>query len=170
MKPACFPKCGDCRTTYLKMCRLAKTATLFEQPSSYPIRRTAKENSCCVQISRRRPFSCVPQARLVRLSAVSPRLEQLSAEAGSFGAVPSLKDNIVVVSAHHASTLQRLQSREKEVNQGTFTTQCENNLSDYITPKLQMSRSLSLKSTSVFFIEVTDRRFTTSLNFLNYLC
>lgn len=95
---------------------------------------------------------------------MSPRLEQLSAEAGSFGAVPSLKDNIVVVSAHHASTLQRLQSREKEVNEGTFTRQYENNLSDYFTLKLQISRFLSLKSTSVFFIEVKHRRFPSFLN------
>ncbi|XP_035534199.1 dystrophin isoform X2 [Morone saxatilis] len=57
------------------------------------------------------------QARLVQVTALSPRLEQLSAEVGSLGAVPSLKDNIVVVSAHHASTLQQLQSRQQEVNQ-----------------------------------------------------
>ncbi|XP_033999363.1 dystrophin isoform X2 [Trematomus bernacchii] len=56
------------------------------------------------------------QSRLVQLTASSPRLEQLSAEVGSLGAVPALKDNMVVVSAHHASTLQRLQSREQEVN------------------------------------------------------
>ncbi|TDH00467.1 hypothetical protein EPR50_G00188590 [Perca flavescens] len=56
------------------------------------------------------------QSRLVQLTALSPRLEQLSAETGSLGAMPSLKDNMVVVSAHHASTLQRLQSREQEVN------------------------------------------------------
>ncbi|XP_039638668.1 dystrophin isoform X5 [Perca fluviatilis] len=56
------------------------------------------------------------QSRLVQLTALSPRLEQLSADTGSLGAMPSLKDNLVVVSAHHASTLQRLQSREQEVN------------------------------------------------------
>ncbi|XP_035851563.1 dystrophin isoform X6 [Sander lucioperca] len=56
------------------------------------------------------------QSRLVQLTALSPRLEQLSAETGSLGAMPSLKDNMVVVSAHHASTLQRLQSIEQEVN------------------------------------------------------
>ncbi|XP_029281706.1 LOW QUALITY PROTEIN: utrophin [Cottoperca gobio] len=56
------------------------------------------------------------QSRLVQGAASSPRLEQLSAEAGSLGAMPSLKDNMVVVSAHHASTLQRLQRREQEVN------------------------------------------------------
>ncbi|KAI4801672.1 hypothetical protein KUCAC02_019550 [Chaenocephalus aceratus] len=55
------------------------------------------------------------QSRLVQLTASSPRLEQLSVEVGSLGAVPALKDNMVVVSAHHASTLQRLQSREQEV-------------------------------------------------------
>ncbi|XP_032398145.1 dystrophin isoform X3 [Etheostoma spectabile] len=56
------------------------------------------------------------QSRLVQLTAISPQLEQLSAETGSLGAMPSLKDNMVVISAHHASTLQRLQSREQEVN------------------------------------------------------
>jgi len=61
---------------------------------------------------------CVPQSRLVQVAALSPRLEQLSAETGSLGAVPALKDNMVVVSAHHASTLQQLQRREQEVNEG----------------------------------------------------
>lgn len=66
---------------------------------------------------------CLPrvlQSRLVQIAALSPRMEQLSAEAGSLGAMPSLKDNMVVVSAHHASTLQQLQSRDLEVNKGTF--------------------------------------------------
>ncbi|KAM4522124.1 utrophin isoform 2-T2 [Odontesthes bonariensis] len=57
------------------------------------------------------------RSRLVQVAALSPRLEQLSAETGSLGAVPALKDNMVVVSAHHASTLQHLQSREQEVNE-----------------------------------------------------
>ncbi|XP_023135600.2 dystrophin isoform X5 [Amphiprion ocellaris] len=57
------------------------------------------------------------QSRLAKVSAFSPQLEQLSAEAGSLGAMPSLKDNMVVVSAHHASTLQQLQNREQEVNE-----------------------------------------------------
>ncbi|XP_037306138.2 utrophin isoform X1 [Pungitius pungitius] len=65
------------------------------------------------------------RSRLVRVAASSPRLEQLSAEAGSLGAMPSLRDNMVVVAAHHASTLQRLQSREQEVN--TALTSCEAN-------------------------------------------
>ncbi|XP_035474370.2 utrophin isoform X3 [Scophthalmus maximus] len=56
------------------------------------------------------------QSRLVQVTALSPRLERLSAEAGSLGAVPSLNDNMVVASAHYASTLQRLQSRGQEVN------------------------------------------------------
>lgn len=64
-------------------------------------------------------FFCACQSRIAQVTAFSPRLEQLSAEAGSMGALPSLKDNMVVVSAHHASTLQKLQSREKEVNEGT---------------------------------------------------
>ncbi|XP_047429770.1 dystrophin isoform X4 [Mugil cephalus] len=57
------------------------------------------------------------QTRRAQVSAFSPRLEQLSEEAGSLGAMPSLKDNMVVVSAHHASTLQQLQSREREVGE-----------------------------------------------------
>ncbi|XP_072217830.1 utrophin isoform X2 [Leuresthes tenuis] len=57
------------------------------------------------------------RSRLVQVAALSPRLEQLSAETGSLGAVPALKDNMVVVSAHHASTLQQLQRREQEVNE-----------------------------------------------------
>ncbi|XP_056261686.1 utrophin isoform X2 [Seriola aureovittata] len=61
------------------------------------------------------------QSRLAQVTALSRQLEQLSAEAGSLGAVPSLKDNTVVVSAHHASTLQRLQSREQEVNKALAT-------------------------------------------------
>ncbi|XP_068198088.1 utrophin isoform X3 [Antennarius striatus] len=56
------------------------------------------------------------QARLVQVAALNQQLEHLSAEAGSLGAVPSLKDHIVVVSAHHASTLQQLQNRQQEVN------------------------------------------------------
>ncbi|KAG8011327.1 Dystrophin, partial [Nibea albiflora] len=55
------------------------------------------------------------QLRLVHVTSMSPQLEKLSAEVGSLGAVPSLKDNMVVVSAHHASTLQRLQNREQEL-------------------------------------------------------
>lgn len=72
-----------------------------------------------MQISELSPSSCRPQSRLAQVTALSLQLEQLSAEAGSLGAVPALKDNTVVVSAHHASTLQRLQSTEQEVNKGT---------------------------------------------------
>lgn len=71
-----------------------------------------------MQINELFSSSFLPQSRLVQVTALSPQLEQLSAEAGSLGAVPSLKDNMVVVSAHYASTLQRLQSREQEVNKG----------------------------------------------------
>ncbi|TKS76128.1 Utrophin Dystrophin-related protein 1 [Collichthys lucidus] len=56
------------------------------------------------------------KSRLVHVTSMNPQLEKLFAEVGSLGAVPSLKDNMVVVSAHHASTLQQLQSREQEVN------------------------------------------------------
>lgn len=68
------------------------------------------------------------QARLAEVAACGPRLEHLSAEVRSLGAVPSLKDNFVVVSEHRASTQQRLQNREEEVNEGTFAQQCQNNL------------------------------------------
>ncbi|XP_054474756.1 utrophin isoform X1 [Anoplopoma fimbria] len=72
------------------------------------------------------------QSRLVQVTASSPRLEQLSAEAGSLGAMPSLKDNMVVVSAHHASTLQRLQSREQEVNKALTTLEANQVLSNQV--------------------------------------
>ncbi|XP_068580543.1 utrophin isoform X1 [Cebidichthys violaceus] len=72
------------------------------------------------------------QSRLVRVAAASPRLEQLSAEAGSLGAVPSLKDNMVVVSAHHASTLQRLQSRAREVNKALTSLEANQVLSSQV--------------------------------------
>lgn len=69
-------------------------------------------------ISELSPSSCALQAQLAQVTALTPRLEQLSAEAGALGAVPSLKDNLVVVSAHHASTLQQLQGGEQEIQQG----------------------------------------------------
>ncbi|XP_075869628.1 utrophin isoform X3 [Nelusetta ayraudi] len=56
------------------------------------------------------------QGRLGEVAALGPRLERLSAEVRSLGAVPSLKDTFVVVSEHHASTRQWLQNREEEVN------------------------------------------------------
>ncbi|XP_068615937.1 utrophin-like, partial [Brachionichthys hirsutus] len=56
------------------------------------------------------------QARLGQVAAFGLHLAQLSAEAGSLGTVPSLKDHMVAVSAHHASTLQQLQSRQQEVS------------------------------------------------------
>lgn len=81
-----------------------------------------------MQMSELLSSLCVLKSRLVQVAALSPRLEQLSAEAGSLGAVPSLKDNMVVVSAHHSSTLQQLQNREQKVNKGTFAEQYQNNL------------------------------------------
>ncbi|XP_061667826.1 utrophin isoform X3 [Syngnathoides biaculeatus] len=54
------------------------------------------------------------QSRLVPLNALSTRLEQLCADAES---LPSLKDNTAAVSAHHASALQRLHSKQQECNQ-----------------------------------------------------
>ncbi|XP_028253113.1 dystrophin isoform X2 [Parambassis ranga] len=77
-----------------------------------------------------RNLSGACQSRLVQVTTFSPRLEQLSVEVASLGAVPSLKDNMVVVSAHHASTLQQLQNKEQEVNkalaslEATQVTQC----------------------------------------------
>ncbi|XP_063757579.1 dystrophin isoform X2 [Eleginops maclovinus] len=72
------------------------------------------------------------QSRLVQLTDSSPRLEQLSAEVGSLGAVPALKDNMVVVSAHHASTLQRLQSREQEVNKALISLEASQLMSSQV--------------------------------------
>lgn len=60
------------------------------------------------------------QARLGEVAALGPRLDCLSAEVRSLGAVPSLKDTFVVVSEHHASTQQRLQNRQEQVNEGAF--------------------------------------------------
>ncbi|XP_047244031.1 utrophin isoform X9 [Girardinichthys multiradiatus] len=61
------------------------------------------------------------KSRLAQVTALGPRLEQLSLEVGTLGTVPSLKDNMVVVSAHHSSTLQQLQNRGQEVNQALAT-------------------------------------------------
>lgn len=61
---------------------------------------------------------CVLQDRIVLITALSPQLEQLAADTRSLGAVPSLKDNIVVVSAHHASTLQQLENTKDELSKG----------------------------------------------------
>ncbi|XP_068433715.1 utrophin isoform X3 [Clinocottus analis] len=72
------------------------------------------------------------QSRLLQVAAASLRLEQLSAEAGSLGALPSLKDNMVVVSAHHASTLQRLQSREQEVHKALTSLEANQVLSNQV--------------------------------------
>lgn len=52
------------------------------------------------------------------VTALGPQLEQLSAEARSLGAVPSLKDTVVVVSAHHASTLQQLENANLDLTKG----------------------------------------------------
>lgn len=60
------------------------------------------------------------QARLGEVAALGPRLDCLSAEVRSLGAVPSLKDTFVVVSEHHASTQQQLHNRLEQVNEGTF--------------------------------------------------
>ncbi|XP_037541797.1 dystrophin [Nematolebias whitei] len=78
------------------------------------------ETTSSVEMSNeveRRKVSAECQSRLAQVMALTPRLEQLSAEAGTLGAVPSLKDHLVVVSAHHASTLQQLQRREQEVKE-----------------------------------------------------
>lgn len=69
---------------------------------------------------------CVPQSRLDKVSALNLQLEQLNSEVGSLGAMPSLRDNMVVVSSHHTCTLQRLRSREQEIDEGTsiYPHQC----------------------------------------------
>ncbi|XP_056150942.1 dystrophin isoform X3 [Lampris incognitus] len=63
------------------------------------------------------------QSRLVQVSSLSPRLEELSTEVGSLGATPTLRDNVLVVSAHHASTLQQLQNRDQVVNEALASLQ-----------------------------------------------
>ncbi|XP_074541744.1 utrophin [Halichoeres trimaculatus] len=79
-----------------------------------------------------RSLGAESQSRRVQVDALSPRLEQLSAEVSSLGAVPSLKDNMVVVSAHHASTLQRLQSREQEVKRALADLEAKQMLSSLV--------------------------------------
>ncbi|XP_051909445.1 utrophin isoform X3 [Hippocampus zosterae] len=54
------------------------------------------------------------QSRLVPLSALGTQLEQICADVES---LPSLKDKTVGVSAHHASTLKRLEGKQQEASQ-----------------------------------------------------
>ncbi|XP_061560376.1 utrophin isoform X3 [Phycodurus eques] len=54
------------------------------------------------------------QSRLVPLNALSTQLEQICADVAS---VPSLKETTAAVAARHASTLQRLHSKQQEANQ-----------------------------------------------------
>lgn len=118
------------------LCGCTEAATCFPAEltlNNSPLGGTIKDNThvitpSFIQINELSSPSCVLQSRLVQVTALSPRLEQLSAEVGSLGAMPSLKDNMVVVSAHHASTLQWLQSREQDVNKGTFAELYQNNL------------------------------------------
>ncbi|KAM4529492.1 utrophin isoform 3-T3 [Fundulus diaphanus] len=72
------------------------------------------------------------KSRLAQVTALGPRLEQLSSEAGTLGTVPSLKDNMVVVSAHHSSTLQRLQNRGQEVNQALASLEATQEVQDAV--------------------------------------
>ncbi|XP_029983839.1 utrophin isoform X3 [Sphaeramia orbicularis] len=64
-----------------------------------------------------RSLSGESQTRLAQVTALSPQLECLSTEAASLGAMSSLRDTVVVVSAHHASTQQRLQSTEQVISE-----------------------------------------------------
>ncbi|XP_054616989.1 utrophin isoform X8 [Dunckerocampus dactyliophorus] len=57
------------------------------------------------------------QSRLVQVAPLSTQLERICADVELLENIPSLKDNTVVVSAHHAATVQRLQSRQQEVKQ-----------------------------------------------------
>ncbi|KAK5620271.1 hypothetical protein CRENBAI_026384, partial [Crenichthys baileyi] len=72
------------------------------------------------------------KSRLAQVTALGPRLEQLCLEAGTLGTVPSLKDNMVVVSAHHSSTLQQLQNRGQEVNQALATSDATQAVQDVV--------------------------------------
>ncbi|XP_026174486.1 dystrophin isoform X2 [Mastacembelus armatus] len=92
---------------------LAAMDKVLEEQDRWLVSSSAVEKCDETQL---RNLSGECQSRLVQVTALSPQLEKLSAEAGSLGTMPSLRDNVVVVSAHHASTLQRLQSREQEVN------------------------------------------------------
>lgn len=66
------------------------------------------------------------QSRLAQLTALSPRLDQLSAEVESIDVPPTLTANMATVSAHQASTLQQLQTREQEINAGMGPQHCFN--------------------------------------------
>uniref|UniRef100_A0A8C7MMI6 Utrophin n=1 Tax=Oncorhynchus kisutch TaxID=8019 RepID=A0A8C7MMI6_ONCKI len=66
------------------------------------------------------------KSRLAQLTALSPRLDQLSAEVESIDVPPTLTANMATVSAHQASTLQQLQTREQEINAGMGPQHCFN--------------------------------------------
>ncbi|KAK7907774.1 hypothetical protein WMY93_016386 [Mugilogobius chulae] len=70
---------------------------------------SAKADKCDVEELHN--LSQESKSRLADVTSLGPRLERLSAEAG-----PSLRDTVVLVSAHHASTLQRLQGKEEEIS------------------------------------------------------
>ncbi|XP_033847002.1 LOW QUALITY PROTEIN: dystrophin [Periophthalmus magnuspinnatus] len=57
-----------------------------------------------------RKLSQESKLRLAEVNSLGSQLEHLSTEAG-----PSLRDTVVLVSAHHASTLQQLQGKEEEI-------------------------------------------------------
>lgn len=63
------------------------------------------------------------QSRLAQLTALSPQLDQLSGQVESIDVPPTLRANMATVSAHQASTLQQLQTREQEINAGLASLQ-----------------------------------------------
>ncbi|XP_032441695.1 dystrophin isoform X3 [Xiphophorus hellerii] len=94
------------------------------------------------------------KSRLAQVTALGLRLEQLSSEAGTFGMVPSLKDNMVVVSAHHSSTLQQLQNREQEVNQALASVEATQVVQDAVD---SLEASLAALKDGVVDVHTAER-------------
>ncbi|XP_024146227.1 dystrophin isoform X3 [Oryzias melastigma] len=90
---------------------LAEVDRLVEEHDRWLERSAAVEKCSEVELAN---LSGECRSRLARMDSFSPRLEQLFS--GSLGAASSLKDSALLVSAHHASTLQQLQSKEQQVN------------------------------------------------------
>ncbi|XP_072299012.1 utrophin [Eucyclogobius newberryi] len=78
------------------------------------------------------------KSRLADVTSLGPRLERLSSEAK-----PSLRDTVVLVSAHHASTLQRLQAKEEEIS--TALVQLEASLQQPSQVEVLEARLTTLK-------------------------
>ncbi|XP_057678850.1 dystrophin isoform X3 [Corythoichthys intestinalis] len=98
------------------------------------------DSTCVVEkcdIGQLRNLSEECQSRLVPFSALSTQLEQIRADAEM---LPSLKDNMVAVSAHHGSTRQRLLSKQQEANQALEAIQARSLLVEGLEARLSALR------------------------------